>query len=390
MPKFKKKEVDSGLHLVIRSYKTKLRPTSDQAIMFGKCGDVARFVYNWALADRRDAWEQRAERVTFEEQKRRFNSIKWEQYPWVVDVPYVVVESAFMHLDAAYVNFFRRVGCSGDPGYPEFKRMDAPKRFKFRGAFRVERDRIKLPVIGWVDLAEPDYIPKSPHKIVDVTVSQRANEWFVSVCVQEVRMSPERPEGDPIGVDFGYGVLAVTSEGNRYDNPAVFEKNESKLAKLQRKLSRQKKGSKNREKTKSKIAKLHAKIADTRAHHAHNVSRSIVDGGHSTIAVQKLAVSEMMQDDSPSNRYAERAKRLADAATAELRRQIEYKQQWSGGVVLTGETDHATNRRCSACGHVNESAPISNEEFTCESCMTVHDRRVNGAKNALHFAGLSL
>lgn len=390
MPNFKKKvsPEDQNLYIRTRAYKTKLRPTQEQIGLFVKASNAARYAYNWALHDRDTAWKERQERVSYAEQKSRFNALKRTECPWIMESPYVVVESAFMQIDDAYKNFFRRVRTGENPGYPKYRRRDAPCRFTLRGTFYVERDRVKLPVLGWVDLAEPDYIPKSPYEIVDATVSCSAEKWYISVLVKEVIPPPERPEGEPMGIDFGYGYLATTSDGEKFHNPKIFERNERKLAKLQRKLSRQQRGSKNRSKTKSKIAKLHDRIARTRSHHLHDVSRAIADQGHSIIAVQKLAVQEMMQDDSQSSRKAKRAKRLADASPYELRRQIEYKQQWNGGEVRTGESDQATNRRCSTCGHINAVVPISKEEFTCESCGTVHDRRVNGAKNALYYVGL--
>lgn len=375
--------------IIVKAYKTKLRPTPEQVSIFAECGNVARYVYNWALADRKNAYEQRSELVNHYEQKRRFNAIKTEACPWVTAVPYVVTESAFANLDVAYRNFFRRVRTGGEkPGFPRFKRKDEPRRFTLRGSITVESDRVKLPKIGWITLAEVDYLPVNPHKLLSATVSERGKDWYISIQVEMDVEVPERPEGDPIGVDFGYGYLATTSDGKKFENPAILEKNKKKLTKLQRKLARQKKGSKNREKTKQKIATLHAKIADTRAHHVHNTSREIVDNKAAILAVQKLAVSDMMQDKSRESKYAKRAKKLADAATAELRRQIEYKQTWAGGEIRVGETSDASNRRCSSCGHINDSVPINKESFVCSECGTLQDRRINGAKNALHYAGL--
>lgn len=398
--------------IITRAYKTKLHPTLAQSEYFSGCAGAARFVYNWALADRISGYQAPYEivvtvvplsenddapilqrtysagsSVNHYEQKRRFNALKGVEFPWILEYPYVVTESAFANLDTAYKNFFRRVRSGEASGFPKFKNRDSRKSFTLRGSIKVESDKISLPKIGWVELAEIGYLPTNPHKILSVTISKRADDWYISLQVEMDVESPERPEGEPIGVDFGYGVLAVTSDGTRYENPKVLDKHEKKLAKLQKRLAKQMKGGKNREKTKQKISKLHVKITDTRSHYQHNASKAIVDEGHAIIAVQKLAVKEMMQDKSPTNRYAKRSKKLADASLFELRRQIEYKQVWRGGEILTGEKSDASNKRCSVCGHINDFVGLQ-EEFTCESCGTIHDRRLNGAKNALHFVGL--
>ena len=145
-----------------------------------------------------------------------------------------------------------------------------------------------------------------------------------------------------IGVDTGYGVLATivdgaTGENEAFPNPAALAKHERKLATLQRELSRRQKGSANRAKTKAKIAKLHAKIANIREHHLHNVSRAIVDKGAEAVAVEGFNVRDMMSEatQDTSGRYAQRAKRLADAGIGELRRQLAYKQAWAGGRLIT-------------------------------------------------------
>jgi putative transposase len=369
-----------------RAYKTKLVLNNTERTKIRHCCDVARFVYNWALADRKNAWEQRQENVGYNDQKKCFNAMKAGAFPWLLDVPYRAVEYAFRDLDTAYKNFFRRVKAGTEaPGFPRFKsRHDSRQSFSVLGV-KIANDKIRLPNLGWFRLEEIGYIPTDiePGR---VTVSVIADEWYVSVQMDApIKEKPARTD-DVIGVDIGHGVLATLNTGQQYQNPRVLDGYEKRLARLQRELSRREKGGKNRAKTKAGIAKLHAKIARVRVHGIHAASRDIVDQRPKTIAVEGFDIRQMMEDATPIGRkYARRNRKMADAAAGEFRRQLKYKQEWAGGTVFVAGKDEPTNRKCNACGHVNGFVPLV-EEFTCAGCGAKVNRRLNTAKNVIQLA----
>lgn len=369
-----------------RAFKTKLIVNNAETTKLTHCCDVARFVYNWALSDRKTAYEERQENVGYNAQKVRFNAMKRESYPWLLDVPYRIVEYAFRDLDVAYRNFFRRVRLGTEaPGFPKFKsRHDPRQSFSVLGV-KIESDKIRLPNLGWFRLMEHGYIP-SDIEPGRVTISHHAGDWWVSVQMDApVKTHPARTQ-DIIGVDIGHGVLATLSDGTQYQNPRVLEAQEKKLARLQRELSRRQKGSANRGKTKEKIGKLHAKIARTRAHGLHDASRAIVDKCPGVIAIEGYHVRDMMKQTPQKDRkYARRNFKMSDASVGELRRQIEYKQQWAGGAVFVGDKDEPTNRRCHSCGHINDFIPLI-EEFECAGCGVKQQRRLNTARNVVQMA----
>lgn len=370
-----------------RAFKTKIVLNNVEQSRFRHCCDVARFVYNWALADRKAAYETDGANIKYNDQKVRFNALKKEAFPWILNTPYVITEYAFRDLDTAYKNFFRRLRQGTEaPGFPRFKsRHDSRQSFSVRGSVTVEPDRIKLPVIGWVRLMESGYIPSGG---VDgrVTVSVHAGEWWISVQMDApVKPQPART-AETIGVDLGHGVLATLSDGTRYQNPRVLEQAEKKLARLQRELNRRTKGSANREKTKAKIAKLHAKIGRIRAHGLHDTSRKIVDKRAGLIALEGYHVRDMMEaTPSPMRKYARRNFKMADASVGELRRQITYKQEWAGGEVFKADRDEPTNRQHCTCGHINQVVPLI-EEFVCAGCGITVVRRCNSAENMVKLA----
>jgi len=366
---------------IMRAYKTALNPNSQQRGAFMQHSGTARFVYNWALADRIERYEA-GDPTNLYEQKRRFNALKDEQFPWIRKTAYCTTEEAFHHLDTAYKNFFRRVKLGkAEKGFPRFKsRKRGIGSFTMRGRIHIERGRIKLPRIGWVCLKEKGYLPTNGAKILSVNISERAGRWFASAQVEMDIPDPEPGTGEPIGIDLGIKTLAVCSDGTTFENPKPLAQQERKLKRLQREFARRQRGSKNREKTKRKIARCHAKIADIRKHALHNASYHVTAKTKpSTVVVEDLNVKGMM-----ANHHL--AKAVADASFGELRRQIEYKGQWYGVDVVVADRFYPSSKTCSGCGSKKPLLRLSERQFVCEECGMIIDRDLNAALNLASLA----
>jgi len=358
----------------LRAYKTKLIVNNQERAYLNGCAGLSRFAFNWGLAEWKRQYEA-GDKPSAYGLKKHFNSIKYDEYPWVNQYPKVITQEAFDHLGRAFQNFFTRIKKGAEPGYPKFKSRHGRKSFSLRGSIRVEDSRIKLPRIGWVRLAEHGYLPTASVKILKATLSERAGDWQISLQVEEEIDEPERATNEQIGIDMGIKSLAVCSDGTTFDNPKTLAKYEKKLARLQRELNRRKKGSANRAKTKAKIAKMHKKIADTRRHTLHDISRHVTANTKpSAVVVEDLNVKGMT-----ANRRLSKA--VADASMGELRRQIEYKAAWNGVDVVVADRWYASSKTCSNCGGVKESLSLSERTYHCKACGLEIDRDLNAAKN---------
>lgn len=357
-----------------RAYKTKLTLNNAERSTLNRCAGVARYVFNWALADRIELYEAGTP-TNYYNQKKRFNALKDELCPWVCDVPYTITDSAFRHLDTAYQNFFRRVKQGAtQKGFPRFKAKGrCRKTFTVRGV-KIEHNRIRFPKIGWFRLAEKGYLPLGRFQTNAVTVSEKAGEWHVSIQVEVEQ--PERSGHDGIiGIDLGIKSLAVCSDGATFDNPHTLQKYEKRLAKLQRELNRRQKGSANRAKTKEKIAKLHAKVANTRKHTQHDISHHVTANTLPEIVVlEDLNIKGMVKNHCL-------AKAVSDAGMGELARQVEYKAEWNGIEVMKADRWFPSSKTCSRCGCIKDKLTLADRTFICDDCGFVIDRDLNAARN---------
>ena len=361
---------------VLRAYKTELNPNDRQRTMFFRCAGAARFVFNWALADRKQRYEEQELSTNKFEQKRRFNEWKRRNAPWIYDVPYTLQEQEFDNVDKAFQAFFRRIKKGETPGHPRFKKRNGRKRFTLRKCIHIESDRIKLPRIGWVRLKESGYLPlDGTVKLLSVNISERAGRWFISAQVEETISDPSNDSTITIGADLGLKALVVLSNGKVFENSKPLHTAQRKLARLQRELSRRERGGANWHKTKAKLQKQHAKIANIRKHILHDVSHHVTAVlKPKTVVLENLNVSGMMK-----NHRLARA--ISDVGFAELRRQIEYKAIWHGIEVIVADRWFPSSKVCSGCGCIRDKLTLSERTYTCEHCGLVIDRDLNAAKN---------
>jgi putative transposase len=158
----------------------------------------------------------------------------------------------------------------------------------------------------------------------------------------------------------------------------------SRLQRLSRSLSRKVKGSANRHKAKQKLARLHAKIANIRKDTLHQLTTDLTRR-FALIGIEDLNVSGMVK-----NRHLSCA--ISDMGFFEFRRQLEYKADMRGALVVVANRFFASSKTCSnpACGHKLDKLPLSVREWTCPCCGAVHDREVNAAINLANYASAAL
>ncbi|MBX5465285.1 MAG: transposase [Clostridia bacterium] len=267
-------------------------------------------------------------------------------------------------------------------GFPRFRKKSCGRESVgfTTGAIRMDdKSHVVLPRIGRVRTHEPTAallarVEAGEARILRATVSREGGRWFVSFTC-EVERSPGRPKWPAavVGVDAGIRHLAVLSTGEKVPNPRPLEKALRKLARLNRELARRRPGSKSREETRSKLASLHARVSRIRRDAMHKLTARLART-YGTVVVETLNVAGMLR-----NRHLARS--VADAAMAELRRQLAYKSVWYGSLLETANTFYPSSKTCSRCGEVKGDLPLGERTFRCDACGLVLDRDENAARN---------
>jgi putative transposase len=229
-----------------------------------------------------------------------------------------------------------------------------------------------LPRLGLIKLKEKEYLPRTSSHILAANVSEHAGHWFVSIQVEEEAQVPMN-QGPAVGVDVGVLRLATISDGTCIENPKALNRYGKKLRRLQRNLSRKRRGSRNREKTKKQLARCHYRICCIRRDTLHKAT-TMLARTKSVIVLEDLAVKELMKN----HRLA---RSLADASWGAFHRMLGYKAQWHGGTIVKADRFFPSTRRCSTCGHVKAKVTLSQRTFRCDMCGAQMDRDLNAALN---------
>jgi putative transposase len=141
-------------------------------------------------------------------------------------------------------------------------------------------------------------------------------------------------------MDWGVVHFVTLSNGEIVDPCQPLKKFLPKLAKLQRRMARKKKFSKNWRKAKARVTKWHTKIANIRKDFVHKVSNDI-SKNHVVVVAEELQVKNISK--SATKKVAQKSglnRSILDASPFELRRQLDTKH--SGEVVCWSLWHHRT------------------------------------------------
>ena len=354
---------------ILRSYKFRIYPNAEQKEQLAQTFGCARFVYNWALSNKKEAYKNNIKKSANDVSKELTALKKDPNFIWLKDVSSVCLQQSLMNLDNAYQRFFKKQG-----GFPTFKKRSNRQSARYvKSAFTFKNGQLKL--------AKQDKFMKVKFSrpltgdINSLTVSKDPDgKYYVSFLVKETYQPPNK-SAKQIAIDLGIKDFATFSDGSKVANPNHLFKSLSKLKGLQRNLSRKKKGSKNRNKARIKLARLHSKIANQRSDFLHKLSTQIVNENQ-VICVEDLAVKEMLQQ----NKLI--AKLARNLGWRNFLTMLEYKSGWNERQFIKVDRWFASSKTCSACGSINKELKLSQRSWVC-SCGAKHDRDHNAAKNIL-------
>jgi putative transposase len=369
------------------AHRVRLDPTPAQQEYFRRACGVARFAYNWALAE----WQRQyaaGQKPTEAALRKQLNALK-DKLPWMRAVTKNAPQQGVKNLGRAYANFFEDLAKYRRGELP-WKRVRVPT-FKKKGrhesfradngpdkhhpdAVRTDGKRVRLPIVGWVAMREE---VRFAGRILSATISRVADGWYASFAIEMEYQPDPRSDDTVIGVDLGITALATLSDGSKLFAPKPLRRYLQKLKRLSRSLTRKQRGSRNRAKAKTKLARLHRRIADIRTDVLHKLTTSLTR--YRTIVIEDLNVAGML-----ANRTLARA--IADVGFFEFRRQLQYKAEMAGSTVVVVDRWFPSSKLCSACGAKNGALTLSERIWTCAPCGTSHDRDVNAARNLARYA----
>ncbi|MGM0770138.1 MAG: IS200/IS605 family element RNA-guided endonuclease TnpB [Halobacteriota archaeon] len=363
---------------MLKAYKYRMYPTKEQQEIFFKHFGACRFIYNWGLEQKIKTYEQDGKSISRFDLNKGITILKRGDYEWLKEVNAQSLQGATLNLDNAFTKFFRE-----KKGFPKFKSRKNPvQAFNVPQNYKIdiENNRAFLPKIGNVKTILHRNIGKGDLKTATVSRTS-TGKFYISILVDDGLEFPKKAEifvNDTVGVDVGIKNFAITSKGEKIDNPRHLKNSMKRLKVLSKRLSRKQKGSSNGDKARHQIAKLHEKISNQRHDFQHKVSTKLVSENQA-IAVETLNVFGMLK-----NHHL--AQHIADASWSSFVEKLEYKAEWYGKTILRIGQFKPSTKICNVCGHHNGKLTLADRQWVCPECTTTHDRDINAAINIKKFA----
>lgn len=375
--------------LILKAYKFRLEPTSEQSQRLRQLCGCARFVWNYGLAETQRILAL-GEKLPSAFELNRMVTV-WKKIPEHAFLQEAYTDNLQQKLKDLHGAWKRCFDKKLAAKAPVFKKKndgrDSIRFVNFEKYCCLEKRRVRLPSgLGWVKFRQSQCVDG---KIKNATISQSADKWYISFQVEVEAAETNHASTTIVGLDAGVTKLAALSDGTIYQPVNSFKTRQRKLATLQRQLSRKVKFSANWQKQKRKIQRLHSHIANIRRDYLHKVT-SEISKNHAMIIIEDLKVSNMSKSAKGTAEQHGRNVRaksglnrsILDQGWYEMRRQLEYKQLWRGGHVIAIPPAY-TSQRCAYCGHTAKENRVSQSNFECLECGYTENADINGARNIL-------
>lgn len=349
---------------MIKTYKFKLRPNKTQENTFHEWLDICRLIYNLTLEQKNYAFKSRNYSVSKYESYNQLPDLK-NEFTFIKSVHSDVLQEVIDRVFKSYDKFFK------NGGFPKFKKKGMYNSFTFKRGISIKENFIKLPKIGYIKFFNSRPINGI---IKTAIITKEIDGWYISITSDEP-ISNNFCDNQAVGIDVGIKHFLTLSGGEFIDSPYFLEPKLKQLKNLQRKFSRQVKGSKGRDKTKHQIAKLHIKIKRCRRDFNHKQSTFLVNK-FSEIYIEDLRISNMVKLNSTLSR------RMLDNAFFSFRIMLEYKSKFQSKICLAVPPQY-TSQTCNSCGFKSKDNRQSQSDFVCVSCGLTDNADVNAAKNTL-------
>jgi putative transposase len=358
---------------MLQSYKFRLYTTTAQeTALTGMLGAFCD-LYNACLQQRIEAYQRRGIGLRYGNQAAELKAVR-EADERLGGFSFSAEQQVLRRLDKAFAAFFGRVRRGGKAGFPRFraKSMFDSADFRVGDGLTIRKNK-RLGIVGipgeikvrW----HRDLLPGS--KVGAAVISRSCGKWYVCFQIALAHAEPINRDFSPIGIDLGLMSLVALSNGETIATPQHTRLASKRQRRLQRALSRCKRGSKRRWKAKARLARHSARTANQRRDFSHKLSRSLVDR-FSHIAMEDLNIKGLAA--------GMLAKSVHNAAWNQLVQHIGYKAECAGSMLKLVDP-RGTSQTCPECGTIKRKT-LAERRHTCD-CGHHADRDVAAARIVL-------
>lgn len=301
-----------------------------------------------------------------------------QQEPWLYSYHSKMLQMISTQIDSAQKAIIGINKKGRHTGNLRFCRYHNYRTFTYnQSGFKMGRhgntNLLYLSKIGHIEIRLHRDIPTSANIKQIIITKSKSGKWFACLTIdieEQLIDIPKISFSKSIGIDVGIKSFVYDSNGNKTPNPHNLKKMLKPLARIQRKISRRKKGSNNRLKSIRHMQRIHERIANRRKDFQHKLS-NLYAQNNDVVFVEKLRKLNMVKNHKL-------ARSIMDAGWGTFLQKLEYKCKLFVEVPAKN-----TTIECSRCGNsVPKSLAI--RIHRCNVCNLVLDRDYNASINILN------
>ena len=371
---------------MLRAIKLRLYPNKTQEQTLQKVLGCYRFVYNHMLARKQEAYKADKINLGLAELSKYFHGtlLKDEQFVWLREQNTKVMNQSIRQMLTAYDKFFKE-----HKGFPKFKskkdkqsalfpKLAISKKNMFDTRKITLTTKLKDIKFRCSDLYFKR-LQRYKDNIRSATLSKtKSGNFFLSILVEmnDNELVKFKKTNRDVGIDLGVKDFVITSDGNVFENEHFYKKSENRLAKLQRQLSKKRKGSSNFSKQCKRIARVFETMINKKENYIHSVVNYLLRK-YDTIYMEDLNTSGMMKNHKL-------AKAIQEVGFFKFKTTLQNKAlQNDKKVTLIGRY-YPSSKTCSNCGYIHKDLKLQDRHWQCPNCGSYHDRDYNAALNILY------
>jgi len=376
----------------IRSYKYKLYNSSRNEVLVNDI-ELYSEVYNHCVALYNRFYKLYKAQLGKYDLQKHLTKIKHRYMNRWRGLGSQAIQDITDRLDKAYKLFFSNVkrGIKASP--PSFKGRHHYKSFTLKQAgYKVDQNMDEVII----NKRKYKYFNSRSFdgdvKTMTVKRSKSGGMYIIFSVEQEIKLKIGFETGKSAGFDFGLKTFLVDSDGKEYISPQYLSESFDKLKELSKKLSKKKKGSKNRKKAKMRLVSLYEKVANQRMDWQWKLAVDLVRS-YDVICLESLSFLQMQKSQDATKTKTQkkaRARKTLDLSPGSFFDKLKYKAAEYGKQVVFVDKWFPSSQICSNCMCSVGKIPTNIREWDCPDCGMHHDRDHNAAKNILREGTSSL
>ena len=379
------------METIEKGFKYRIYPKDNQIEQIEQIENMfkaKRYVWNYFLNINKHRLNHHKSVLNYTKMSKLLTLLKKKQI-WLNTCEKSVLQNTLKVQYETFLKFFKK-----ECGFPKFKSyknnyqsikmnytngnigvLEKDIEYTSTGKFKKQFCKVKLPKVKQIKIS---YSRQYEGRIVSCTLSRDTdNKYYISLCCVGIESKPLEQTGAIVGIDLGIKEFATTSDNEVINNPKFYRKYEQKLIKSQRKLSKRKKGSKNRNKQRLKVNKWHKKITNCRIDFLQKLSTKLIKD-YDIICMEDLNSSGMVKNHKL-------AKSIADASFFEFNRELEYKARWNYKLISRIDRFYPSSQICSCCcNQSSQTKDLGIRTYICQECGLEIDRDYNASINILN------